>query len=348
MSCKILGLFEKRIDGDDALLELAQARFRRAGLGAEFYAANPDELAWLLGFRPSKEALATVHLPRGLDLLEERNRRFILDYAERFGGQLFGLVLHDQEEVGRRLQDYLAALERMESGLKAIPKSPFLFIEYAVGLEPEVFIDLFERARRFVRVSACLDTGHLGLWHVRNAYASKRAGEDVCAITPSDADLPEVIEEIQGAVGSTLEPVVGVIRAIGRFGKPLHFHLHDGHPLSTFSRFGVSDHLSFFTKIPIPFEYKGERTLGPMYGPEGLQGIVDESLSSLGQDGVSFSLEIHPTEERLPLGEDAHFFEHWKDKGNAEQMNQWISVLEANHSLVAKACENHLKKRSDR
>ena len=32
-----LGLFEKRIDGDDCLLDLARLRFQQAGLGAEMH-----------------------------------------------------------------------------------------------------------------------------------------------------------------------------------------------------------------------------------------------------------------------------------------------------------------------
>jgi hypothetical protein len=34
----LLALFQKRIDGDDALLHLAGVRFKEAGLGTEFYA----------------------------------------------------------------------------------------------------------------------------------------------------------------------------------------------------------------------------------------------------------------------------------------------------------------------
>jgi len=38
-----LGLFEKRIEGDDALLELARLRFKQARMGAEMHAATPQQ-----------------------------------------------------------------------------------------------------------------------------------------------------------------------------------------------------------------------------------------------------------------------------------------------------------------
>ena len=39
-----LGLFEKRIEGDDALMELARLRFQQAKMGAEMHAATPEQL----------------------------------------------------------------------------------------------------------------------------------------------------------------------------------------------------------------------------------------------------------------------------------------------------------------
>ena len=41
------------------------------------------------------------------------------------------------------------------------------------------------------------------------------------------------------------------ITPIGALGKPVHLHLHDGHPLWTHSPFGISDHLSFLDELPI-------------------------------------------------------------------------------------------------
>lgn len=333
-SGRILGLFEKRIPGDDALLQLAQARFRRAGLGAELYAGNPEELERLFRFLPSGEALVTVHLPRGINLLDEGSRRFVIGFARKFGSRVYGLTVHDQPEIRLRFEEYLAALENLDSGLEEIPGEPLLFVEYAASLHPDRYVRIFREAERLDHISACIDTGHLGLRLVRDEYFGKHPGEDLLALAQTEA-LRDRMQDLKEAVRLAKPAVIQVIREIGRLGKPLHFHLHDGHPLSVASEFGVSDHLSFLARIPIPFEYEGRRSLPPMFGPEGLKDFVAESSSLLGLERVSYSLEIHPTGDRLPLAEeDRPLFRHWPDKTNAEKMNYWLSVLKENQGLI--------------
>jgi hypothetical protein len=334
----ILALFQKRIAGDDALLQLAALRFKEAGLGPEFYAETPDELERLLRFKPTPEVPATVHLPRWINLFDENSRRLVLDFANNFKNRIFGLIIHDQGEIAERFDNYLTVLHGIESGLRNIKGSPYLFIEYAAGLGPDLFIELFRAAHNLERVSSCIDIGHLGLWQARHVYSQKYPGKNVCALKPHDPGLPDVIGDVQEAVAAALDEVLRVIREIGNLGKPLHYHLHDAHPLSTFSPFGVADHLSFLNKIMLPFEYMGERSLDPMFGPSGLSRIVTESLHLPVADHVSFSLEIHPAEGMLPLGDASYLFHHWQDKGNAERMNSWLSVLRKNHQLVLEAC----------
>jgi hypothetical protein len=70
-----------------------------------------------------------------------------------------------------------------------------------------------------------------------------------------------------------------------------------------------------------------------MYGPDGLAAIVS-AASGTCPDGVSFTLEIHQVEGRLPLGDAAGLFPHWRDTTNAERMNYWLSVLSDNALLV--------------
>jgi hypothetical protein len=335
---RIFALFQKRFEGDDALLELARVKFARLNLGAEFYAENFDEMGRLLRFRPSRENRSAVHMNRVIDLLKEGDRRFLFEFARKFSDSLFGLIVHDQKEARKGFDDYLAVLDAIDSALKTIDSGPLLYIEYAVGLDPDLFIKIFENSREFDRIGVCIDTGHLGLWQVKKTYSEKHPKENLFALTPSTPGLIDLILDVQEAVRSALPTTIKVIRAIGEMGKPLHFHLHDGHPLSTFSPYGVSDHLSFLTSIPLPFEVEGKNFLSCMYGPEGLEKIVRESLTRPGREKVSFSLEIHPTEGRLPLGEDAHLFSHWKEMENAERMNYWLSVLEKNRDLVLKAC----------
>jgi hypothetical protein len=339
---RLLGLFQKRIDGDDALLHLAGLRFKEMGLGTEFYAETPEELSSLLKFKPEPQSPAVAHLRRGIDLFEKANLDLIIDFATRFKDQVFGFVIHDQAKISTCFEDYVATLKKLELRSKEVLGSPYLFIEYASGLDPELFVEILEAIRDLERVSGCIDIGHVGLWQIRTAYGRKHPEKDVCTLKPCDPELSDVIDDIQDAVRSALDVVLQVIQALGRLGKPLHLHLHDGHPLSTLSPFGISDHLGFLDEIPIPFEYKRKRSLDPMFGPSGLSRIVTESLQALGPNRVSFSLEIHPQDGRLPLGGCSYLFNHWQDKTNAERMNHWLQVILRNHQLVSEACSNSL------
>src|SRR5258706_16296430 len=88
-----LGLFEKRIEGDDCLLELARRRFQEAGMGAEMHAGTPEQLEAMLKFRPAPDAPVGVHLPRDFSLADEICRGRIAEIAQRFAGRGHGLVL---------------------------------------------------------------------------------------------------------------------------------------------------------------------------------------------------------------------------------------------------------------
>jgi phosphoglucan,water dikinase len=336
-TCRVMGLFQKRIEGDDALLSLAQLRFRQAGLGAEYYAETPEELEHLLKFRPSAAAPAIVHLARGIDLFRDEDRRRVADFSKRFRGRIYGMVMHDQKEITHRSDDYAALLSDLEADMKK--DACYLFIEYASGLAPATFVALFEKIRGLDHVSCCIDTGHLGLYCAHAFYAAHHPGRDMFSVKPDDPSLSLFIENIQSSVESALDEVLPLIRKLVALGKPLHFHLHDGHPLSVSSPFGVSDHLSFFEKIPIPFQHGGKNLLTPLFGPSGLSRIVDEALK-IGKEKVSFTIEIHPSGATLPLGDAAHLFGRWKDKGNAECMNNWLSVIAANSRLVQRTCED--------
>ncbi|MEW6741836.1 MAG: hypothetical protein AB1486_03670 [Planctomycetota bacterium] len=333
-----LALFEKMLAGDDALLELARCRFQEAGLGAEFHASAPQELARLLRFRPSEELPVTVHLDRSLNLFQPADCKRILTFASRFRGQLHGLVMHDQPDILTRLEDYVACLRDLERELGLMQDAPLLFVEYAVFLPPQHFIELFAAASELEHVSACIDTGHLGLYQVHAAFAEQHPEVNAPPSNPHDVRAQQWMNDIQEAVAKAPQAVFEMIRALAAFGKPLHFHLHDGHPLSQVSPMGVSDHVSFLQRIAIPFEYQGQSSLAPMFGTQGLEGIVAETLEHLAADKVSFTLEIHPSAGRLPLGEGAPLFKHWRHLENAERMNHWLAVLVENDTLLRAAC----------
>src|SRR5262249_30762440 len=147
-------------------------------------------------------------------------------------------------------------------------------------------------------------------------------------------DLPGLMPDVQAAVHSALPTLLKLINELGQTGKPVHFHLHDGHPLSTFSPFGVADHLSFSAEIPLRFEYRGRKSVGTMYGVEGLREIASVATKAIGAERASFTMEIHPTFEQLPLDSSAaSLFGHWTDKTNAEKMNHWLAILSQNAAV---------------
>ena len=334
-----LGLFEKRIDGDDCLLKLASWRFLAAGMGAEMHAVTPEQLARVMKFRPSEETPVIVHLARDLNLIETSSRKRILDFATRFAGQVFALVLHDHAAMVERQDDYLAAARDMNRHLEPVDRCPLLFIEYAAGIEPVEFARFFGAIRDLDRISACIDIGHVGIHAARMAYARDHGGEDICELKSNSARLPQFISEVEVAVGVGAEAALDLVEVILALKKPVHFHLHDGHPLSTSSPFGVSDHLSFLAEIPLSFEYRGRRSVAPMFGPAGLAKLVARAVELQSPWGVSFTLEIHPTGARLPLGDAVSLFGHWTDKTNAERMNHWLAMLHRNHQLLRHAIQ---------
>lgn len=338
-----LGLFEKRLEGDDALMQLARLRFQQAGLGAEMHADAPETLEPLLRFRPSEQAAVVVHLPRHFSLRQESTGSRIVQFASRFSGRINGLVLHDEAEMGRRPGDFRRAAQNLDSLLQPFDRCPTVFLEYAAGLAPEAFCEFFSSIRELSRISACVDVGHVGIRQLRAAFAAAHPGEDLCAMKTQPAKQQAAIAAVDSAVATALPGVLEVIDHLGTIGKPIHFHLHDGHPFSRFSPFGVSDHLSFLAEIPVAFEHLGRRFLLPMFGPAGLKKIVAEAVHAIGSGRVSFTLEIHPTDGRLALDDAAApLFLHWRDKTNAEKMNHWLSVLTRNQALVLSAINQAL------
>src|SRR5664279_1715938 len=88
----VRALFQQRVAGDDALLRLANLRFRQGGMPAEVYADNPDHLEHLLGFVPEHRTLPVVHLNRSANLLDVSGRSLVEAFASQFAGRVAGLA----------------------------------------------------------------------------------------------------------------------------------------------------------------------------------------------------------------------------------------------------------------
>jgi hypothetical protein len=241
--------------------------------------------------------------------------------------------------MAAKIEEYISAAWRLEGQLEKIAQCPMVFVEYAAGLEPADFVRFFTRILDLDRISACVDIGHVGIREARAVYARSHRGEDICALKSQPNWLPAVMADVQAAVASGAVVTLDLVERLAQLKKPLHFHLHDGHPLSTFSPFGVSDHLGFFAEIPLNFEFDGRRAVSPMFGPAGLSKLVGRAVELLGPGRCCFTLEIHPTGERLALDSAASLFNHWTDKTNAEKMNHWLAVLCRNHQCLRQATD---------
>jgi hypothetical protein len=321
-------LFQQRVAGDDALLKLARLRFAQMGVGAELYADTPAQLEYVLPFVPAHSQLPVVHLNRSLHVLHERGRAAVREFAGRFAGRIAGMVVHDRQDMEAQTDHLIASMRELDASLCELPDGIMLFLEYAAGLDPGWFVDVAERLQDAQRVSSCIDVGHIGIRQASLRFARRHPGLGLSLV---DERLPDLVADVQDAVGSALPDVLDVTRSLGRLGKHIHFHLHDGHPLIP----GLADHFSFLTRLPIPFSYQGRQSLSTMYGPAGLASIVSTVLEACSPQRVSFTIEVHQAEGRLPLADAASLFPHWRDTTNAERMNYWLSVLSENAVLIS-------------
>lgn len=326
------GLFQRRIAGDDALLELARLRFEQAGLAAEVYAASAAELEGLLRVAPGARA-PMVHLPRDVDLLGPGTHERVASLAEGFGSRVGGFVVHDRAAMAERLPELTDAACAL-SRILGRTGDARLFIEYAAGLEPDRFVALASSLVEAPRVGVCIDTGHVGIRAARAELARRHTYDatDLASLRPTEPHLAELVDDVQAAVGHALPTLLTLIEQVAALGTFVHFHLHDGHPLQE----GLSDHFGFLHRLPIPFAHDGIASLDPLFGVEGLRRIVQTMELLLDPDRRSATLEIHEHRGRLPVEPDvaARLFGHWRDLGNAERMNFWLRELAENASLV--------------
>lgn len=327
------GLFQRRVAGDDALLELARLRFAQMGLAAELYADTPDDLGAILPFVPPHPYLPTVHLNRGLNLLAERDRALVAEFASRFAGRVAGLVVHDRSEMAAQTDRTVEALSELDARLRERPGRPMVFLEYAAGSAPEWFAELAERLLDAEQVSCCIDIGHVGMRQASARFNRRHPGLSLGALSAENGRLPDLVADVQDAVDDARRDVIELIRSIGALGKHLHFHLHDGHPLIP----GLKDHFTFLRRLPIPFSFQGRQSLSMMYGPAGLESVIWAATEACRPGGASFALEIHQVEGRLPLADASRLFAHWRDLTNAERMNYWLSVLGENAILLSES-----------
>jgi len=332
----VRALFQQRVAGDDALLRLANLRFRQGGMPAEVYADNPDHLEHLLGFVPEHRTLPVVHLNRSANLLDVSGRSLVEAFASRFAGRVAGLVVHDKGDMVDRLPEVVTALGELGTPRPGRAGRPMVYLEFATGLPVDRFVELARRIADVALASMCIDIGHVGIQQAKRSLIESRPDLTWKGLSIRDPRLPEVVDEVQAATGTALPAVLRLTETIGAIGKPVHFHLHDGHPLVP----GLSDHFSFLTRVPVPFPVAGRYALPSMFGPAGLADVLRTAVRACPPGSASFTLEIHQVEGRLPLADATDLFAHWRDLTNAERMNYWLTVLADNHLLATAALDD--------
>lgn len=323
----VRGLFQRHVTGDDAILRLAQLRFAEYGMAAELYADIPQQLERELQFLPHHPALPVVHLDRNVNLLREDGQSLVAAFVRQFSGRLLGLVIHDRPEMAAQIQEVVSAMKNVTGEHRG---SPIVFLEYAAGMAPERFVELAHRLAGIDNAGVCIDIGHIGIRESRRRLEGMHPGLDFHTLCREADHAQELISDVQDATRSSLRIVLDMIHAVGSIGNPLHFHLHDGHPLIP----GLADHFSFLTRLPVPFIWEGHFSLEPMYGLRGLSKVLATIAANCPPDRCSITLEVHQSEGRLPLGDAAKLFAHWQDPTNAERMNYWLSVLADNHVIA--------------
>ncbi len=290
----------------------------------------------MLEFHPFPEREAMVHLPRDLDLLNTEVRDGIVTLAAKGPKTIRGLVVHDQQAARDEFETYLDALRDLDRKLRR-KKSPVLvFVEYAVGLEPDQFCRVIEAAADLPSISACIDIGHVGIRRARQVYEHGFPGHHLTAHEAGDPETFEHLAEVEDAVLSAMAVTLDMIRRLSVLNKPLHFHLHDGHPLVE-NHYHVPDHRSFLDRPMLTAPDDSRIELDTLYGPEGLHAVVETARQHLDQEKLTFTLEIHETLEALQLDPQAEFlFAHWADRTNAERTNHWLDLLKRNANLFQK------------
>ncbi len=332
MDVPLHGLFDKRVAGDDALLALAQRRFEQAGLAAEMYADGPEDLERVLRFAPAGTRAPLVHLSRGLDLLRERDREAVELLARRFGNRVCGFVVHDRAAMPHRLGELAQAGAQLSRALTASGTAS-LFLEYAAGVTLEEFVAVGDALAPFDQVGLCIDVGHVGLREVRRRFAdlAPHVTTDVADLRTDDPRLPALLDTVTAAMAAGLPAVESLTAALAEQTNPVHYHVHDGHPLVP----GLSDHFPFQWRLPIPFSWNGLASLATLYGVTGLARILQAAGERISPERLSLTLEIHQGFGRLDLDpQAAPLFAHWSDLEAAERQNGWLAVVTESAELV--------------
>jgi hypothetical protein len=199
-------------------------------------------------------------------------------------------------------------------------------------------------------VAPCIDTGHVTVFATRTHFMQERPEGEFWALAEDGRRARDAWPLLEASMAYGREALLGLVERVAALGGPLHFHLHDAHPLSLLSHYGVRDHLSFTEQVPVPREVSANGHVTTLLGTQGLERVIGATLKRLPPERVTFTVEVHHTRAapRAVLGAETELFHHWMDHSNAELTSAWVDTLVANAELVRAAATRALEaERSD-
>ena len=332
------GLLNYHIKGDEALLHLGHDRYEIAGIGAELHPASPEHLSQILKFAPAGRT-STVHLPYSV-VLDHDDTDTICDFVFAGGSKISGFVLHDSMSYRDDISSGIEYIKRLSSKLEG-KTDAFVCVEFAVGLPFEVYFDLIMQIKDLPNIGACIDIGHIGINATVADFYRTHPSIYVRDLKPDPGMSLETFYKIEQSTLAGRNCAFKYIEQICKSGAYVHFHLHDGHPMSTFSPYGVCDHLPFFMEIPTLLPEIG--AIGGMYGVSGLRHILELAITNIPQQRRTFTLEVHPQPgAKKVLREHMKYFANWSDMTNAYAMNYWMELVIQNSIIFKDLCRDIL------
>ncbi len=332
----INGLLNYHIKGDEALLYLGCSRYTQAGFGVELHPGTPAHMQEILKFIPEGSS-STAHLPYSV-VLDHDDTEKICDFAAAGGNLIRGYILHDTAYYRENSEAGLDLIRLLSRKLEG-KTSGVVFLEYAAGLPFELYYAIAEKISNLSNIGICIDIGHIAIKAIGIELSKVLPAQDLRTLKPG-ADLNyDKYKLVAQAVEAGRKFALEFIEQLTGIGNYVHFHLHDGHPLSTFSPYGVRDHIPFFWEIPTYLSEVG--AVGGLYGVAGLRRILSLALANIAAEKLSLTLEIHPQPGLKELtAENLGYFSEWQDLINAKAMNFWMDLVIQNCMITRDLCRD--------
>jgi len=119
-------------------------------------------------------------------------------------------------------------LQELGGRLEREKNFPFLFLEYAAGLEPAWFVEVMEGASgRPSHGSAAASTSAMSASAACTSFAHQHPGLELWTLSAEDDRLPALATDVQRAIETALPTVLEMSARSGRW-QALALHLHDG------------------------------------------------------------------------------------------------------------------------